>query len=197
MLTLSILTLLLIPQFLLSDDLKTHPSIKLRHGYSYTFKNTMSVKYEIWISDFIGSTFSEKHGDYNGGKNPKFEMPKQLITFAKKQKYHVGKNKSVVVFESTHKYPINYHPKNRKKDNLVIKYVTNYYSWKNNDWGAKKTNIAIQPYEITWCGDGIIDNYIDSYGAGEIIEVCDWKDKDKKYWGNAGCSSKCTPLSSH
>jgi hypothetical protein len=69
-----------------------------------------------------------------------------------------------------------------------------YQEWINNSRSARKTHIENQPYEITWCGDGVKDNYTDSATGDRIRETCDPADSSKSGWGTGGCSNSCQPV---
>ena len=157
-------------------------SVKLRHGFKYTFFNSINAGNQyMWINGIKGKFIETGGYDYNGGRVPKFEVPKVLKDLGKKNSYHIAPHKEAVVFKSIENYRIHFHPKVRKADNLVIEYNTYYQTWdlKTKKWSEKKQLNTVQPYEITWCGDGIIDNYTDKYANVEIKEICDPGDKSK------------------
>jgi hypothetical protein len=77
---------------------------------------------------------------------------------------------------------------------LEIVYTTTHYEKRSGAWTNKTIHTEYQPYEITWCGDGIVDNYIDPSGLN-ITESCDPNDPSKSGWGNGGCAQNtCTPI---
>jgi hypothetical protein len=167
------------------------PSMVLRHGFNYTLNNYLTTKsVPVYISDFRGSIFSERTGDLNGRENPEWSKTNILI----KNKGNIPPHTTMKIFESKSAYNINYHPKKRRKDNLYAEFHTHYYTWKNNEWSGPFLIITKQPYEVTWCGDGIVDNYTDRLSKIKVEEICDPNDTDKKNWGKAGCSTTCTPL---
>jgi len=166
------------------------PSLLLRHGFNYTLNQSIQSTLPLYISDFRGSFFSERGGDFNGGDNPGWSETNILLS-SKKQ---IPPNTNMIIFKSKAPYNIHYHPKKRKKDNLYIEFHIHYYKWKNNTWIGPILLITKQPYEITWCGDGIVDKYTDTFSKTKIEEICDPGDTGKKNWGDAGCSTKCTPL---
>ncbi|MEA1953791.1 MAG: caspase family protein [Campylobacterota bacterium] len=166
------------------------PVIKLRHGYSYNFFQRFQAKSQDIGINKVSGTFSEKN-NYNGKENPKFD-----ITSTLKEKKYILKKRTVseIIFESKSKYSIHYFPKIRANDNIVVKYNVTYYAKIGNEWIGPRKKIDIQPYKITWCGDGIIDNYIDRATNNKINEICEPKDESHTNWGTAGCSTICTPL---
>lgn len=74
----------------------------------------------------------------------------------------------------------------RAKDNVYIRYIAsvqNYVNWQAV-W-ALRSHTECQPYEITWCGDGILDPE----------ETCDPKDPTKKGWWIGWCDKQtCKPI---
>lgn len=166
-------------------------SIKLRHGHVYTFSTKFknSTPSDIGLNN-VHTSFSEgegdEGGDYNGSENPTFPWTKEMI----EKKYIINPNKEITIVESDKDYPIIYHPKKRASDNLFVIYKILYYSKKHSKWN-KKLNVDIhaQSYEITWCGDGIIDNYMDVQGF-QVEEECDPNDPQEENWGEKGCMKK-------
>ncbi len=174
-----------------STTTQNFPSVKLRHWYTYNFFDVVNSHWKyIFVSDFNGSTFSERHGDYNGANNPNFGFTSSFLAKEKQ----VNPYTSERAFESKSGYSINFHPNVRKFDNLFIKYQMQYYTWEWTEWSWVKTHIENQPYEITWCGDGVKDNYIDQYSWNQIYETCDPNDSSKSGWGTGWCSNSCQPV---
>jgi len=164
---------------------------KLRLGHSYYFHNTFKAKEDTYIGEKSNWTFSEKNGDYNGGENPKFKE----TDWIKNKKFIVQKNEIGNIFKTFNPYQIKFTPIKRGKENLSIKYNIECFS-KDNDgkWNKKsKWMNSCTKYEITWCGDGIKDNYIESNGR-KINEECDPADLQKESWGTGGCSTSCTKI---
>jgi len=167
------------------------PSVKLRHWYTYNFYDVVNAQSKyIYVSDYNWSTFSERNGDYNGWSNPLFGFTDSFLARNKQ----VNPYTSEKAFESKSWYSINYHPLVRKSDNLFIKYQMQYYTWEWTQRSAVKTHVENQPYEITWCGDGIRDNYVDQYSWNTISETCDPADPNRVGWGTGGCSNACQPV---
>jgi hypothetical protein len=82
-----------------------------------------------------------------------------------------------MVLKATSNYPINYHPPVRSKNNFVIQYKAKYYVKEGNTWNrTAKYHTECKYYEVTWCGDGVVDY--------EYNEKCDPNDSSHKGWGN-------------
>lgn len=166
-------------------------SKKLRHGYQYSFHNSFNNNFndDIGISQAY-ATFSEADGNFNGADNPTFSFTKEI-----KDNFFIKKDENVKIINSDALYPIVHHPEKRSADNLFIIYKTIFYLKEHGAW-IKKPNLDIhtQPYEITWCGDGIIDNYTDITGF-QVEEECDPNDYEKINWGKNGCMKNlCKPI---
>jgi hypothetical protein len=85
-------------------------------------------------------------------------------------------------------------PSARRGDNLVVKYILEYYSDTNknqkldpNEKSNPLTHIEIQPYAISWCGDGIKD--APSLGETWVAESCDGTDGVP---AGKQCTTSCT-----
>ena len=175
----------------MTDGIQIQKSIKLRYGATYYFNNSFNAGSQyVFINNFHGTTFLTKA--YNGDKEPTFGFSKE---FAEK-KFEISPYTSELIYSSTDGYTITNKPSKRLEDNIIIKHVVNYSLWftKQKKWVKAKVT-TLQPYEITWCGDGIIDNYIDrGNGNKSIIEECDIADKNKINWGKNGCSNQCMTI---
>jgi len=65
-----------------------------------------------------------------------------------------------------------YHPLTRSYNNLLVKYTAKLYgSYDQTNWDGPYYHTECKYYEISWCGDGVLDT---SYG-----EVCDPNDTSK------------------
>jgi len=161
-------------------------SIKLRHGYEYNFYDIFDAgSYKLWIND-VFTTFSENVWDLNWGTNPSFVWADEI----KNKNFIINPNTSVKTIDSDKKYQVFYKPTARKINALEIIYDTKYYrevSWK---WQWPIRHTEYQPYEITWCGDGVRDNYTDYYSSKLIKEECDPNDPNKVGFGKNGCDKK-------
>ena len=187
--------ILLLSGLLLSVNAENCKVEKLRLGNSYYFNNIINAKEDMYIGGESKWTFKEeeKNGDYNGGKNPKFKETNWL----KNKKFILQKNEIGSIFKTETPYQIKWTPKKRGKDNLNIKYDTEYYTKDNKGKWNKKSNwmSSCFNYEITWCGDGIKDVFLDEgIKKYNINEECDPADPTKESWGTGGCSSSCTKV---
>jgi len=165
-----------------------HKGVKLRYGKTYYFHNVLNAG-SLYL--FVNKTHVEFITNlYSGDEKPVFGCTKKFID----KKYQVNPYTSEKYYASR-AFTINHKPQVRKYDNLIIKYTTNYSMWlgKPKIW-VKKRQIDLIPYEITWCGDGVVDKYFDKATATNINEECDPKDKQKVNWGSLGCSSECVKL---
>lgn len=161
-----------------------HKSIKLRYGGTYYFTAIVNAAEEwVFVNTYKDSEFIEKE-DYNNGKII-FGMTTSLIN----NKYKIRPYTSKKTYAST-AYHINKIPSKRLKDNIIVKYKREYQLWRNGKWTERLEDIDIQPYEITWCGDGIIDNYTDPYG-NLIVEECDPGDKRRRNMRTYSCTEDC------
>lgn len=130
-------------------------------------------------------TFSPEGGyKYSGQENPLFKWGLYLP----KYKGILGAKKRALILQTEHPYTITYRPKERSFNNLKIQYTLKYQDIKNNEAiGKIYKNESNHYYEITWCGDGILD--------AEYGEKCDFRDKQKTNFGNMGCTLTCLPIS--
>lgn len=103
--------------------------------------------------------FTEER-DYNGGDNPEFPWTENISG----REFIIGANETdVLVARSTPLYSVKHFPPTRSADNIVIKYTITYFTEVDGEWVGPKYDIRTQPYEITYCGDGVIDQYKDAY----------------------------------
>lgn len=167
---------------------------KLRHGYKYNFfyKITNKSNYSLKIKK-VNEKFKERK-NFNGDKTvPIFKVSKEL-----KNSNYIKPNHTIQIVKSTDnsKYSIKYHPSKRRKkyDDIVIKYTYNYTKLKDNKEQGYYIHTVCDLYKITWCGDGIKDDYIDSASKKHIYEECDPKDIKKEGWGQYGCSTTCKSM---
>jgi hypothetical protein len=137
----------------------------------------------------IQVTFTED-AEFNGGDNPEFPWDTTLSD----NKFIINAmQKRVPLVESTPLYVIKYYPAIRHDENIVISYRTTYYLEKKGEWVGPKYETNVAAYEITRCGDGILDRYIDPSGE-EIYEQCEINDQSHTDWGTKGCSVTCIPV---
>ena len=159
-------------------------SIKLRFGKSYIFTDTFnsewylsyirgattrfapeSVKPIFYFSDEISNRTPESYSWYVEATWP---------------------DSSLEILKSDN-FVINYLPAEwRQNNNIEIVYDISYQNKINGVRSEIKSHTEYQPYEITWCWDGIVDNYVDPVWW-EVTEICDdWNNID---WD--GCSATC------
>ena len=161
---------------------------KLRLNRYYVFDDEFDSKWTTrYLYDF-SVKFEERHWDYdNNPSKPNFSWTSWLVNNGMKVE---AWNKWIVLTSPLDpKYHIVSTPTHRAWDNLYIEYVIRYddqyHSTKpsnNNLYSHKECAY----YEITRCGDGIIDS---EYG-----EKCDPNDPNKEWWGNGWCDKEtCTP----
>lgn len=72
-------------------------------------------------------------------------------------------------------------PARRQQDNIYVEYIVN---WK---WKQDFSHKECISFEVTWCGDGVVDNYTDNSWK-TIKEICDPNDPKKTNWGENGCN---------
>lgn len=157
---------------------------KLRYGKSYTFFEGFKNKSNNTIKiQGVRYNFDErKGGDLNGGESPKFSFTSSL----NEKNMKINAKEEQKIYIATSSYPITYHPKLRRKDNLFIKYTVVYYLIKDSKNQGPFFNVHCDYNEVTWCGDGVRDNYIEKSGI-KIYEECD----DGNIESGDGCSSSC------
>jgi len=141
------------------------PTVKLRHGFEQWNYNNASWP-SFWPSSEVQNTGTE------------------ISAFTSKR-----------ILTSIWSYSIAKVPVSRQSDNLSILYTV-YFQQKNNDgsYRPEEGHTEYQPYTITWCGDGVRDNYIDTYGGFWVHETCDPNDSSRVWWGTGGCSNSCEPI---
>jgi len=104
------------------------------------------------------------------------------------KKWIINTGERGIFMETQERYNINFAPATRNAKNLVMKYYIDYQpvDAKGILFGTRKTHLECQPYEITWCGDGIVDR--------EYNETCDPNDPKKTNWWNGWCDRECKPV---
>ena len=144
-------------------------SKKIRLGYAYRFGDyyTNNNTFAHTLNSFVVN-FRENHGD-DMNRDGKFTYD----NFRWADGYYNGvtipaKAKSVKIIEAHPSYNLSVAPKKRQQDNIYIEYIIN---GKGNGNFTHKECIN---YEVTWCGDGVLD--VDQG------EKCDPKDSNKTNW---------------
>ncbi|MBS9775078.1 DUF11 domain-containing protein [Candidatus Gracilibacteria bacterium] len=167
---------------------------KIRLGYTYTlgdaFKNI--GKNDLKMDKFF------IHSDFpvyvSKKAFPEFDWTKNAIN----KNYIVKPGEKIPAIKSKTTLDVNYHPKVRAKDNGLVKYTTRFYEKSDGefDYSVPYYHNECQYYEVTWCGDGVVDDYVEEDSKVHIKEICDPGDtKNKKNWGDGGCDPKeCKPV---
>lgn len=153
----------------------------LRHGVGYlfddTFHGTKSTSYYLWNWNV---SYNEQYDYNNSSSFPQFSWTPAI----KAQGYEVRPNQSIKILETKTPYNIYSVPAKRAYNNLLVKYTITYSD--NAAGNNKRNHVECKYYEISWCGDGVLDR---DYG-----EQCDPKDPNKTGWGNGGCDNSCKPI---
>jgi len=166
------------------------PSVKLRHGSSYFFTDTINNNnnHQVGVIDFWWEFIEGL--DFNWGQNPTFSYNQDFVDDG----YIVAPNTSRELVRSSPLYNVSRHPVERRSNNLEIVYSIEYSERLNGSWVYQWIHTEYQPYEITWCGDGIVDNYMDQYTWVQVREFCDPNDPSQTGWWVGGCSNICEPV---
>ena len=155
---------------------------KLRQWNSYTFHDTFNgtpdSSYYLWNY----KVNSVEQQDYN--KSPDFPKFKWTAAITG-QNYEVKPGQSIKFLEARTQYPVIDVPQKRDPKNLLVKYTVTY-SKSPEKTAPRTSHVECKYYEITRCGDGIVDT--------DRGEICDPKDPNKTGWGNGGCDASCKPI---
>lgn len=167
---------------------QTFQSVKLRKWFSYGFNDSYVNPYLSQLNSFSVS-FTEQW-DINWASNPSFNWTSEVVN----QNYLIQPNTNTKIISWVPRYDILYNPVRRQSDNIYIKYTLQYREKVN--WVIKWPyfHTECQPYEITWCWDGIKDNYTDPTWF-QVSETCDPADPSKSGWGTGWCHpTTCQPI---
>ena len=152
---------------------------KLRYGHKYTFYDDFHANAgDKWLWTF--NVYHNEKFDYNKSPNfPSFWWTADI----KSSNYKVNSNTTKRVVEATSQYSILAVPPTRAYDNLFIKYTL----WYSTDvaWENRYAHSECAYYEITRCGDGVLD---------ADYETCDPKDPNKTWWWDGWCDNSCKPI---
>ena len=158
----------------------------IRHKWQYTFYDRFDPRGATrYLYDFDVDFVEKSPYDYNRWANPTFNWSGSLENGI----YMPVSSKKTVIW-STPLYQVLDHPAVRSKDNLYIEYNIKYadkaYSSRPSD-SQLKTHKECVYYEISRCGDGIIDT--------DYNEVCDPGDSSHTNWWNGWCDKdSCKPI---
>jgi len=170
---------------------QTFPSIKLRYGKAYYFGDIYhnNSTNEYYLRETKAKIIEP--GDYNKWANPWFQSTAAIDAM----KGYVPAKTSVKILQSNPDfYYVQAVPVQRKKDNLSVIYNVWQYEKVWSNWIDRGWHSEYQPYEITWCGDGVRDNYMDDIHGEKVYETCDPNDVNKVGFGSGGCSNTCQPI---
>lgn len=161
---------------------------KLRHGYTYSFSfkalNKKSVPIKV---KNVNVNFQERK-NFNGESTTPFFRFESW--FEKSNRILRENVKNVKVLKSVkNNYGIVYHPHQRRTnfDDIEINYTLKSTKLMNGKEKGYFLHTTCDKYKITWCGDGVRDNYTERSGR-HIFEECDDGNKNS----GDGCSSTCT-----
>lgn len=157
----------------------------LRYGYVYELINSMRnpEKNPIYIEE---GSFALSRGALinNKGINNELEYSDWIAN-----KNYILNPKDSGEIVSIKNFSIDNLPsEGRKSNNMIIEYIFDFQKVENNKpVGNLMEHTTCQPYEISWCGDGVLDK---EYG-----EMCDAKDLKRQGWGLGGCDERtCKPI---
>lgn len=161
---------------------KVHKSriLRLNNEYSLTLGFYNHSDSEMILGDYSINFYG---GDYGGNGIPEYHWNDWI-----KSKNGIIKPTESGTILSSDKYTIVNIPPKRAFDNLLVQYTTKYKTLFNGKpIGFSRSYISCQPYEISWCGDGVLEQ--------EYDEMCDPADPQKQGWGVGGCNPKtCQPI---
>jgi hypothetical protein len=87
----------------------------------------------------------------------------------------------MLVISANGMYQIKQVPSKRSTDNVMVKYVIEYENETKNN-GNRYQHTECFPYEISWCGDGVVDTDWYKKDPSDPAEECDpqaseWKNR--------------------
>ncbi len=131
--------------------------MKVRQGYQFPIKDyIVSDKNTATIGITNVNHYFSTDEDYNGEQGfPKFVYSNWIKDNKFIVKSGSGKN---LYYYATEKYQVKYAPKVRKKDNIKVIFDMQYKKRIGDKWSKNIKNfVRCTNYEITSCGDGILD----------------------------------------
>ena len=148
---------------------------KIRHGYKYKFSLSF-INNSKKLLQFINmsSSFDDTKNDLNNNSNPTFDF----TNWIRKRHFKMKRGESGFLYKAKVDYPVISLPKQRLHNNIFIRYTSKFYTIENDKREGPFFHVTCDNYEVTWCGDGIID---------KDYETCD----DGNNKSGDGCSSTC------
>lgn len=159
---------------------KVYESRTLRANHGYSLKLNF---YNRGDTAVIIKSYKVNFDGMNYGDAPTY----QFTDWIKAKKGIIEPKETGEILYSS-EYRISRIPEKRAFDNLLVRYDTGYKTVSNGkEIGFTKPYISCQPYAISWCGDGVLEQ--------EYDEMCDPADPQKQGWGLGGCNPKtCQPI---
>ena len=168
-----------------SCDYTWSPEV-LRLGYEYKFRDRFwAWSTDRWLRKFC--SYIHENGDYNKASNPSFDWTQEI----RDSQWLVAKWTDMLVISANGMYQIKQVPSKRSSDNVMVKYVIEYENETKNN-GNRYQHTECFPYEISWCGDGVVDTDWYKKDPSDPAEECDpeaseWKNRSD--WKT--CSNTC------
>lgn len=132
---------------------------KLRYGHEYILHDSFSsTDGKYYGLNSVKVNYTEQY-DYNGNSTfPNFSWTKEF----EGKNHIIAPSETIKAIIADEPYPIKYHPVKRAHNNLVVKYTVKYFSSSKphkdiKKWVGPKFHTSCVNYEITRCGDGILD----------------------------------------
>lgn len=145
-----------VPKPMIPEDFdEKFPPVALRYGYDFKFfinysnKGASRQRIQGFEVNFIEPM------DYNQSPEvPKFATTPELIS----KDYIINKGETGVKAITSTPYFIKATPSQRGSKNLEVIYRIRYSKETSSGvWGDEYIHKTYQPYEISWCGDGVVD----------------------------------------
>lgn len=132
-------------------------------GFFNNFKNTNTSTFTYFLNTF---DVQYKNANYlaSGGE---FDFTPEL----KAQKHAVAPNQSIrAIATGDNNWRVVRHPAQRSTGenyDFMIAYKTTYDTSNNYpDTADDKSQVSCQPYQVSWCGDGVLDKEYETCDAG-------------------------------
>ena len=153
----------------------------VKFGDSFTNPTWSTIALKSFVSTFVSQY------DYN------LSEPTPVFDWASWLNFNVPAGTSNQKIISSNDYRILAVPAIRSFENLRINFDVKYQIGSL----PEVTHRECAKYEITWCGDGILDTNIDTdlVTPGVQGEQCDPNDPSRAWWGSGGCNAtSCKPI---